>query len=70
MATELIIGVGSGVGGIAVGGYLVRFLFQRIFDRINGDHDKIIRMEVELERAQKDLDALHEKIRELQRSES
>ena len=66
MANDLIIGLSAGGGGIFVGGWFVRFLFQRYFDRSNEDHDKLIKMDVELSRAKKDLDSLHSKIRKLE----
>ena len=65
MANDLIIGLSAGGGGIFVGGWFVRFLFQRYFDRSNQDHDDLIGLKKDMERVQKDLDALHQKIREL-----
>jgi len=65
MANDLIIGLSAGGGGIFVGGWFVRFLFQRYFDRANTDHDMLIKMDVKIERIEKDLNSLHQKIREL-----
>lgn len=65
MPNDLIIGFSAGGSGIFLGGWFVRFLFQRYFDRANQDHDDLIGLKKDMERAQKDLDALHQKIREL-----
>ena len=55
----------SGALGIFGGGWFVRFLFQRFFDRANSDHDELIKLQKDMESALKDINACHEKIRDL-----
>jgi len=55
----------SGAAGVFGGGWFVRFLFQRFFDRANQDHDDLIRAQESIKGLTKDVNAYHEKIRDL-----
>ena len=64
--TTLSLAAASGAAGVFSGGWFVRFLFQRFFDRANTDHDDIVRLIERMKTAEKDINALHEKLRALE----
>ena len=66
MESELIAGATSGLVGVFTGGWLFKFMLQRFLDRSNGDHDDLIRAMKDIEKAQKDLDHLHQKLRDME----